>query len=219
MNITATAAEEKAMFATENIIQEMQKDIPKEEFMRFAELEEGKVRFDKALAVYTTTNVTSDSTSMEETLEFQNEYIIPSEDSEGNGAGMYWLIYNEEWRIQSYWYGLDLLQMIEEKKGDTFYCVDPLHEWPIGFLTVTEDGERYQRLSASNERLELEEVQTEEFLMAVKQAHMQNTNLDGTGSGRNGADLEPYSVMIAMVLIAAGIITVILMKKDRKAGL
>ena len=136
------------LFAQQNIIAELQKDISESDLQGWVEDSTLNINFEYVLPVYAPDHVTADSASLSNTLVFINQYKAPAI-SNGVCIGTFTLVKNEgKWTVSMFEAGFDLETVIMQYK-DTATCFFSITQLgtEYGFLTISGTDETYTSIT------------------------------------------------------------------------
>ena len=136
------------LFAQQNIIAELQKDISESDLQGWVEDSTLNINFEYVLPVYAPDHVTADSASLSNTLVFINQYKAPAI-SNGVCIGTFTLVKNEgKWTVSMFEAGFDLETVIMQYK-DTATCFLSITQLgtEYGFLTISGTDETYTSIT------------------------------------------------------------------------
>lgn len=143
-----------SFFAHQDIIDEMQRDIPEKDVQSWAEdsTENMSIKYEYVLPVYTPDNIANSSSSILETLVFANQYKAPAV-SDGTCVGTFTLVKHEgKWVISMFEGGFDIESAIIQCEGNaTCFLSIPQLGTEYGFLTVTKTDETYLSITQNNQ--------------------------------------------------------------------
>ena len=136
------------LFAQQNIIAELQKDISESDLQGWVEDSTLNINFEYVLPVYAPDHVTADSASLSNTLVFINQYKAPAI-SNGVCIGTFTLVKNEgKWTVSMFEAGFGLETVIMQYK-DTATCFLSITQLgtEYGFLTISGTDETYTSIT------------------------------------------------------------------------
>ena len=131
------------LFAQQKVVEEIKGDIIDQDIQSWTEIPNSTLNFAYVIPIYSTANATENSSSILETLLFDNQYKIPAI-SNGECIGTFTIVQHEgKWVIGIYERGFDIEAEIKrnEDSAACFISVSQLQEY--GFLTITDTGEKY----------------------------------------------------------------------------
>lgn len=168
-----------ALFAQQEIIEEMKNDLEIQDIQSWMQMPNTTLNFAYVIPVYTTANMTESSSTILETLMFDNQYMIPAL-SNGECVGAFTVMQHEgKWVIGIYESGLNIEAEVKknENSATCFISVSQLNS-EYGFLTVTDTEEQYTPISGFGT---LDTMSGEQLLRTLKEDAQTNHNGDTDG--------------------------------------
>lgn len=210
----AAAPNEDSMFAPEEIVNEIQADIPTEEIDSWTEFSNSSLDLQHVVPVYTTLDVNDDSATLKDTLVFTDGYNIPVI-AGGECVGTFNVVkYNGKWTVNSYTIGLDFKTAVEQRENSSWLFIEiPQLGGDFGFLTYEGDNENYQSISSAQSILTNEN--TENILQQIKEHHGQ-ADSEGTALMANEGQNNIYVIFLVGIVLCASVATIYVLKKHNK---
>lgn len=165
------------LFAQQDIIAELQKDISERDLQTWAEDSALSINFEYVLPVYAPDHVAADSTNLSDALVFINQYKAPAI-SNGVCIGTFTLVQHEgKWTISMLEVGFDLEAAIMQHKDNAtcFLSIAQLGT-EYGFLTVSNAGETYASITHN-----CQEAKTGADLLTLLKSKEFSTSIDDEG--------------------------------------
>lgn len=164
------------LLAQQEVIEEIKRDMEDQDIPGWTETPNATLNFSHIIPIYATANMTESSSSILETLTFDNQYMIPAL-SKGECIGAFTVSQHEEkWTIASYYIGLNIESELKknEKTATCFISVLQLNEF--GFLSVTDIGEKYMPLPGfGNSKI----MSGNQLLEKIRNTQSSSSNTDG----------------------------------------
>ncbi len=135
------------LLAQQEVVEEIKSDIIDQDIQSWTEIPNSTLNFAYVIPIYSTANMTENSSTILETLLFDNQYKIPAI-SNGECIGTFTIVQHEgKWVIGIYESGFDIEAEIKtnEDSATCFISVSQLQE--CGFLTITDTDEEYVPIS------------------------------------------------------------------------
>ncbi len=130
------------LFAEQNVIDAIKQDMEEQDIGSWAEVENAILDFECVIPIYSTANVTKDSHTILETLEFNNKYMIPVM-SNNECIGTITVVQQEsKWVIFVYEHGLDP-KTAADKNKDTATCVVEVIQLNVRGLLISTNTEEF----------------------------------------------------------------------------
>lgn len=211
----AANANEVAFQATNEIISEMQNDLAKEEVERLTGSTDSQIDFSYVVPVYITGNVTSQSKSILDTLEFTGEYRVPVVNTSGEGIGMFTVAkQSEHWSICSYHAPYDFLTYMRSASQEVSCLVEiPQLGNDFGFLKIKDGVEDY--CSILNEQVTYSGDQSQTLLtQIIKETNSGNEDVDGGGNSVSNPSGIYWGYGVLIVFVAA-LLTFFVIKRPK----
>lgn len=165
------------LFAQQDIIAELQKDISERDLQMWAEDSALSINFEYVLPVYAPDHVAADSTNLSDALVFINQYKAPAI-SNGACIGTFTLVQHEgKWTISMLEVGFDLEAAIMQYKDNAtcFLSIAQLGT-EYGFLTVSNAGETYASITHN-----CQEARTGADLLTLLKSKVYSNSIDDEG--------------------------------------
>ena len=134
--------EAPVLFAEQSVIDAIKQDMAGQDIESWAEVENATLDFECVIPIYSTANVTKDSHTILETLEFNNKYMIPVM-SNNECIGTITVVQQEsKWVIFVYEHGLDP-KTAADKNKDTATCVVEVIQLNVRGLLISTNTEEF----------------------------------------------------------------------------
>lgn len=210
----AAAPNEGSMFASEEIVNEIQADIPSEEIDSWTELANSSLDLQYVVPVYTTLGVNDNSVALKDTLVFTDGYNIPVI-ADGECVGTFNVVkYNGEWTVNSYTIGLDFQTAVEQRANSSWSFIEiPQLGGDFGFLTYEGDYENYQSISSTQSSLTNENM--ENILQQIKENSI-GADSEGAAVMANESQNNLYVILLISIVLCASVATIYVLRKQNK---
>lgn len=210
----AAAPNEDSMFASAEIVNKIQADIPSQEIESWTGLANSSMDLQYVVPVYTTLGVNDNSVTLKETLAFTDGYNIPVI-ADGECVGTFNVVkYNGKWTVNSYTIGLDFKTAVEQRLNSSWSFVEiPQLGGDFGFLTYEGDSENYQSISSIQSILTNEN--TGNILQQIKE-YNGGADSEGVALMANESQNNLYVILLIGIVLCASIATIYVLKKQNK---
>lgn len=136
------------LFAQQELIEEIRNDIADQDIPDWTETPGAALNFAYVIPIYSTANMTENSSTILETLMFDNQYMIPAV-SNGKCIGTFTIMQHEgKWTIGIYQINLDIEAELKRNEDRAACFIDVSQQsGECGFLNITDTGEEYVPIS------------------------------------------------------------------------
>lgn len=212
----AATPNEDSMFASEEIVNEIQADISSDEIDSWTEVANSSLDLQHVVPVYATLGVNDDSVTLKDTLVFTDGYNIPVI-ADGECIGTFNVVkYNGEWTVNIYTIGLDFKTAVEQRSNSSWSFIEISQlGGDFGFLTYEGDCENYQSISST--RSNFTNKNTESILQQIKE-YSGGADSEGVALMENEGqnNLNNLYVILIGIVLCASVATIYVLRKQNK---